>query len=165
MKGAQIRSATLADLPRITEIYNYAVLNTVGTFDLTPKTLEQQTEWFTHHGPRHPVFVGVHDGQLAGYACLSAFSDRCAYQDTAEVSIYVAPEFHRKGWGTQLLSHLISAAREREFSSLVSRIAEGNDASFIIHKKFGFFEAGKLLQVGKKFGRNLDVHFWQLLTP
>ena len=159
----EIRDATLKDLPQITRIYNDAVLTTVGTFDLETKSDAAQRAWFDIHVGRHPVLVAVENEVVTGYAALNAFSDRCGYQDTAEVSVYVDKDHRGKQVGTKLLSRLIERAKEHRLECLVSRIAEGNDASFVMHKKFGFFEAGVLKRVGKKFGRVLDVHYWQLL--
>lgn len=161
--SAEIRDATPQDLPHITRIYNDAVLTTIGTFDLEIKTEAEQKNWFDVHGGRHPVLVAVENNEVAGYASLNAFSDRCGYQDTAEISVYVDPKHRGKQWGTRLLAELIERAKTHRLDCLVSRISEGNEASFVIHRKFGFFEAGVLKKVGKKFGRVLDVHYWQLL--
>lgn len=159
----EIRDASPNDLPHITRIYNDAVLTTVGTFDLDVKTESEQKKWFDVHGGRHPVLVAIVSGEVAGYASLNAFSDRCGYQDTAEISIYIDPQHRGQKLGTKLLAELIGRAKAQRLDCLVSRISEGNEASFVLHRKFGFFEAGVLKKVGKKFGRVLDVHYWQLL--
>lgn len=158
----QIRDATLDDLSQITRIYNDAILTTVGTFDLEIKTESEQKAWFDIHGERHPVLVATVKSEIVGYAALNSFSDRCGYQDTAEVSVYVDPLHRGKQIGTQLLGELVERAKSNRLDCLVSRISEGNEASFVIHRKLGFFEAGILKKVGKKFGRVLDVHYWQL---
>jgi L-amino acid N-acyltransferase YncA len=84
-----IRQASKDDLTAITEIYNEAIHKTVATFDTTPKTREEQKIWFTSHGPKNPILVVEHDGRVVGWASLSMWSDRCAYADTAEVSLYI----------------------------------------------------------------------------
>src|SRR5512136_2869705 len=97
-----IRQATLSDLKSITDIYNEAVLNTVATFDTNPKTLDEQKLWFEKHGTKYPVLVAVEAKAIIGWASLSAWSDRCAYADTAEISLYISVDYRGKGVGRKL---------------------------------------------------------------
>ena len=91
-----IRPATLQDQPGILTIYNESVLNSTATFDTDPRTPEKQVEWFNRHKANHPVLVAEENGQIAGWASLSPWSDRCAYDSTVEVSVYLAPEHRGK---------------------------------------------------------------------
>lgn len=93
-----IRPATLQDQPGILEIYNESVLHSTATFDTDPRTPEKQLEWFNRHKANHPVLVAEYDGKIAGWASLSPWSDRCAYDSTVEVSVYLAPEQRGKDW-------------------------------------------------------------------
>ncbi len=158
-----IRPATLSDIPQITEIYNDAIQNTTATFDTEIKSEEQQLKWFNDHGKKYPVLVAELDGQVAGWASLSKWSDRCAYQDTAEVSVYVDSEHREKGIGKKLLEMLILEGRSAGLHNLVSRITEGNRNSIHIHEKFGFRHIGIMKEAGVKFGKMLDVYFMQKL--
>ena len=97
----QIRAAEINDVPSITEIYNEAVLNTTATFDTEIKTLDNRIEWFNQHGAQHPVLVAIVKGEVAAWASLSRWSDRAAYDTTAEESVYVSKEFRNKGIGKQ----------------------------------------------------------------
>ena len=97
------RRAELKDLETITEIYNNAILTTVATFDTEPKTMDEQRAWFEDHDHKYPVFVVESDGIVVGWASLSKWSDRCAYSDTAEISLYIGEKFHGKGIGKKLL--------------------------------------------------------------
>lgn len=157
-----VRPAVPDDLPAITAIYNEAIRNGIGTFDLEEKTLAQQQIWFATHTARYPIIVASVDGNVTGWACLSPFSDRCGYANTAEVSLYIAPESRGNKLGTQLLAKLIGISLEIGFKNLVSRIAGGNEVSFRLHQRFEFRDMGKLEGVGEKFGKLLDVHYWQL---
>lgn len=158
-----IRPATRADVPAITEIYNEAIRTTTATFDTEPKTIEDRMNWFDAHGERHPVFVATVDGRVVGWSSISKWSDRCAYDDTAETSFYVAKKNRGQGIGRQLKEATIAAARRLGFHSLIARVAEGSDASLHLNRAAGFVPVGTLRQVGRKFGRRLDVHILQLM--
>ena len=92
-----IRRAELADLEAITAIYNEAILTTTATFDTEPKSACEQLPWFRSHGERHPILVADRDGTVVGWAALSKWSERRAYDDTAETSFYVAPRTVARG--------------------------------------------------------------------
>jgi phosphinothricin acetyltransferase len=92
-----IRDALLDDLPGITAIYNEAILRTVATFDTEPKTQDEQKAWFMDHGKRNPIIVADDSGVIAGWAALSKWSDRCAYSDAAEISLYVRKDYQGQG--------------------------------------------------------------------
>ncbi len=156
-----IRPATVADLPAIREIYNEAILTTTATFDTEPKTLEERTQWFHAHDDRHPIIVAELDGQVVGWSSLSKFSDRPAYDDTAESSFYVKSEYRGRGIGRKLKDKMTEDARRLKFHSLVVRIAEGSKESLHLNEAYGYVHVGTLKEVGRKFGKLLDVHLMQ----
>lgn len=156
-----IRPATVDDVPVITDIYNHAILNTTATFDSEIKSLDDRIQWFRDHQPRHPVLISEEDGMLTGFASLSRWSDRCAYEGTVEVSVYIHHEYRGRGTGKRLLEILILEGEKAGFHNLISRISEGNLTSIHIHELMGFQHIGVMKQAGKKFGKFLDVHFMQ----
>ncbi len=158
-----IRRAALPDLEAITEIYNQAILNTVATFDTETKTAGGQRAWFEQHGDRHPILVAEQDGVIVGWASLSAWSDRCAYSDTAEISLYVEESHRNKGIGRKLSEAAIKAGRDAGIHVLIARIAEGNADSIHIAESQGFEHIGIMREVGRKFGKLLDVYLMQKL--
>jgi len=159
----KIRPATPDDLEPIRGIYNDAVLNTVATFDTVPKSPGEQGRWFCEHVPRYPVIVAELDGIVVGWASLSRWSDRPAYDGTAEVSVYVDAAHRGKRIGSALLEALIEAGQKKGFHNLVSRIVEGSDASIHLHERLGFGHVGVLREAGRKFGRLLDVTIMQIV--
>ena len=156
-----IRPATENDVPVITEIYNEAILNTIATFDTEQKTVEQQLNWFRAHDASHPVFVGEFKNLVIAWASLSKWSDRCAYDSTAEVSIYVHKDFRNQGIGKQLMEIIVLEGKERGLHTLISRITSGNEKSIYLHERLGFEQIGVLKEVGKKFDKFHDVHILQ----
>jgi phosphinothricin acetyltransferase len=157
----EIRKAELADLDAITAIYNEAILTTTATFDTEPKTAAERREWFQTHGERHPILVAVLEDKVVGWASLSQWSDRRAYDETAETSFYVKSEFRGRGIGRRLKEATIDEARRLGFHTLIARVAEGSNESLHLNESVGFVRVGTLKEVGRKFGRLLDVHILQ----
>jgi phosphinothricin acetyltransferase len=156
-----IRNAQPSDIEAITDIYNEAILTTVATFDIEPKSVSDRLEWLKSHGERHPVIVCEANGKIAGWASLSKWSERSAYDDTAETSFYVKKEYRGRGIGRRLKEAIIDEARRLKFHTLIARISEGSDASLHLNESFGFVRVGTMKEVGRKFGRFVDVHILQ----
>lgn len=161
MKPVIIRRAAAGDVPAITEIYNEAIVTTTATFDTEPKTTAERMSWFESHGERHPILVAVVDGNVVGWASISKWSDRQAYADTGETSFYVKSEYRGRGVGRQLKAAVVEEARKLGFHSLIARVAHGSRESIHLNESFGFAHVGVLKEVGRKFGRLLDVHVMQ----
>lgn len=157
----KIRNARLSDVDAITEIYNEAILTTTATFDTAPKSVSERLEWLNSRGERHPVIVIELDGIVVGWASLSRWSERSAYDDTAETSFYVKSGYRGRGFGRKLKEAIIDEARRLKFHTLIARITEGGDVSLHLNDSFGFVHVGTLKEVGRKFGRLLDVHILQ----
>ena len=145
----------------ITEIYNNAIKMTTATFDTTPKTMEEQRLWFQDHGPKNPVMVAEQDGIIIAWGSLSKWSDRCAYTDTAEVSLYVTDPYQGKGIGTHLLKQLLKEGHKQGLHAVIARITEGNTHSLSMHESLGFFHIGVMKEVGVKFDKRLNVHLME----
>jgi L-amino acid N-acyltransferase YncA len=156
-----IRKANLNDLEAITEIYNDAIINTVATFDTQPKTIKEQMEWFRSHDSKHPILVLEEESKIIGFASLSEWSDRCAYSDTAEISLYIKKEYREKGFGKKLLETILDEGKRVGIHSIIARIAEGNAISVHLFESSDFNHVGILKEVGHKFGKLLDVHLMQ----
>jgi len=160
-----IRPAKIDDLNAITEIYNEAILTTDATFDIEPKTAAEQRVWFTNHGPKNPILVAELDDIVVGWASLSEWSDRCAYADTAEISMYVKEGFRGKGIGRRLLEEIIREGEKVGLHTVVARITEGNSESVHLHESVGFEHIGVMKEIGQKLGRLLDVRIMQKIYP
>jgi len=158
-----IRDALASDAAALLRIYNREVLETTATLDAEPRTLEQQLRWLAQRSGGHVVIVVEVAGTVAGFASLSPFKDRAAYRPTVENSVYVDRDFQRRGLGRVLMTALVDRARMFGFHSVIARIAEGNPGSIALHEAFGYRIVGVEREVGRKFGRWLDVTELQLM--
>ena len=158
-----IDDARLDDAPAIARIYNDAVMNTVATFDTQPVSDEIQRERLDHHGERYPVVVARSVDGVIGWASLSAWSDRCAYSVTAELSVYVQSDARGGGAGQLLARAVLDRGRAAGLHTVLARMESGNDVSLHIMAKLGFRDIGIMRQVGYKFDRRLDVTLMQLI--
>lgn len=156
-----IRRASIKDLETIKDIYNEAILTTDATFDTEPKTVAEQRSWFKEHGKRNPIVVAVMDGMICGWASLSKWSNRCAYDDTAEISVYVKKEYHNRGIGKSLMINVLDEGEKVGLHTVISRITDGNAVSIRLHEELGFQHIGIMKEVGKKFDKMLDVCMMQ----
>lgn len=155
-----IRRAQTADLQQLLDIYNYEVLHGVATFDITPKSLDERRQWLEEHNiGNFPLIVAVDTADaVMGYASLSAYRTKEAYRQTAELSVYIAPDHRGKGVASLLLEAIIDIARrETDLHTIVSVITSGNDISRRLHEKFGFEFCGTMRDVGMKWGEWLGI--------
>lgn len=159
----KIRPAVLSDLEAMTEIYNEAILTSTATFDMEPMTRDERLPWFESHDDRHPILVADVEKQIVGWACLSQWRPRRAYADTAETSFYVKASHRGRGIGRQLKQAIIEEARRLGYHTLIAGVAEGNEVSLHLNQSFGFEVVGTFKEVGKKFGKVLDVTYLQLM--
>ncbi len=159
----EIRPARLGDAEAIRRIYNHEVTSTTVTFDLEPRSLAAQQAWLTDRSGAHAVLVGEVGGEVAGFASLSPWRDRPAYTTSVEDSVYVDEQFRGRGIGKALLEDLVEVAARHGFHAVFGRIVGGHAASIALHEAVGFSRAGVEREVGRKFGRWLDVVVMQRL--
>ena len=155
-----IRSANHEDLPAIVEIYNEGGVATTASYDIEPVTLEERAAWFERlRNQGHPVLVLEENGRVVGFASYGSFRDKAAYLHTVEHSVYVAEGSRSNGVGRMLLCALLDHARGRGVHVMLGVLDADNMASRAFHKSLGFIESVVLPEVGRKFGRWLDVVF------
>jgi phosphinothricin acetyltransferase len=153
----EVRLAIPSDAEAIRAIYNVEVAESTNTFDLVPRTLEQQHAWLTDHAGAHPAIVAVTDGGVVGYGSLSPYKERPAYATTVEDSLFVHRDHRGQGVGRRLLDELVRLAGDHGFHAVIARIVGDNAASIRVHEACGFQLVGVEKEVGRKFGRWLDV--------
>ena len=161
---ADIRVATIADVNGINAIYNYFVEHSNAIFDLSPRSIEDARRWFASHDrPDRPVLIAIDQGVIAGWASLSTVSSKKGYDITAEISVYVAPEKHRKGLGWDLVSGALAIGESEKVHCVIARVAVDNDASTMLFEKLGFTKLTIIREVAWKFGKYQDLLLMQKL--
>ena len=157
MDDVVIRLAAAGDAEAIRRIYNHEVEHTTHTFDLVPRTLEDQRAWLRDREGALGVLVAEIDGAVAGFASLSEYRARAAYRTSVESSVYVDESARGRGLGQRLMQELVRVAEARGFHTMIARIAGGHEASIRLHQAAGFSTVGVEKEVGRKFSGWLDV--------
>jgi phosphinothricin acetyltransferase len=161
-----VRLATVEDAEAIRTIYNREVTGSMVTFDLVPRSLDDQRQWLDAHAGAHPAVVAIDDdggGAVTGFGSLSPYRSRPAYSTTVEDSVYVHHDHRGKGVGRLVLAELVRLADVHGFHSVMARIVGGHEASIALHTGCGFELVGIEREVGRKFGKWLDVALMQKL--
>jgi phosphinothricin acetyltransferase len=159
----EVRPAHLDDAESIRVIYNYEVINTTSTFDLVPRSVEDQRDWLAARTGAFSALVAEHDGAVVGFASLSPYKERAAYRTTVEDSVYVDRSHQGRGAGKLLLTAIVEVARSSGFHAVMARIEAGGEVSRALHRSCGFTLVGVEREVGRKFNRWLDIAVMQLL--
>ena len=157
-----IRYAQTADIGTILDIYNDAILNTTSVYYYKPHTIVDMLSWYekkVRHG--FPVLVFEENNHVIGFATFGPFRDRPAYKYTVEHSVYVHKDHRRKGVGIRLMTDLMKIANERGYAAMVAGIDSSNEGSRVMHENLGFTNCGTMKRVGYKFGKWLNLTFYQ----
>jgi phosphinothricin acetyltransferase len=151
----------------ILQIMNEAIVSSTALYDYKPREPSSMAAWFEAKRVKSfPVWGAVNDqGSLVGFASYGTFRAWPAYKYSVEHSVYVAPSQQGQGVGTQLMRRLIESATEQQLHALIGGIDASNTSSVAFHQKLGFVHAGTIKEAGFKFGRWLDLAFYQLLLP
>jgi phosphinothricin acetyltransferase len=156
-----LRPAQTADSARLAAIWNHEVRATTATTDTETRDAAAQRAWLGAHTARYPVVVAaVHDA-IAGYATLTAYRPKPAFDRTVEDSVYVDRRWRGRGVGRALLAHLLEHARALGHHSVLARITADNAPSRRLHEALGFRLIGVEEEVAFKLGRWLDVAVYQ----
>lgn len=147
----------------ILAILNEAIENSTALYDYKPRPASSMQAWFRLKAEHSWPVIGLtsDEGQLLGFATYGSFRSWPAYKYSVEHSIYIHHAHRGQGLGTILLEHLIELAQAREVHTLIGGIDADNRGSIALHRKLGFEHAGTIRQAGYKFGRWLDLAFYQ----
>jgi len=159
MSDCSIRLATPDDAPIINDIQNHYVLGSTATFHTEPLTLEERLAWLKNRLSAHPVTVALAEAAIVGWGALEVFRGRPAYRHTAEFSVYVHHDWHRRGVGRAIMADLEMRARELRYHALVGGCCSESTAVIAMLEALGYERVARFREVGRKFDRWIDVVF------
>lgn len=162
----RVRDAEPGDAEAIAEIYYYYILNSHATFELDPidaVEMLRRIENSVEHGL--PFLVADSDEKIVGYAHAQPYKQRAAYKRSVEISVYISPASTATGIGSALYARLFERLGSLDIHAVIGGISLPNDASVRLHEKFGMTKVAHFREVGNKFGRWIDVGYWQLVLP
>lgn len=161
-----IRTATSDDAGAIAEIYNHYITSSIATFEEEPVSAETLRQRMTAvERAALPWLVAEARGAIDGYAYAAPWRERRAYRFSVETTVYLRPGQAGRGLGVQLYQAIISALASRGVHAAMGGISLPNEPSIALHEKLGFRKVAHFPEVGFKFGRWIDVGYWQLLFP
>ena len=165
----RIRQCDENQLPEILEIFNEAILHSTALYDYKPRTMENMQTWYAAKRQGNYPIIGVfdRDEKLLGFTSYGSFRNWPAYKYSVEHSIYIRFDMRGNGLGKLLLREIIKSAEEQDYHVLIGGIDASNATSISLHEKEGFVLSGTIRQAGYKFGKWLDLSFYQLIlkTP
>jgi len=156
-----------SEAAQILEIFNHAILHTTALYEYKPRTMTTMQQWFANKSAGNFPVIGLKadDGTLLAFGSYGTFRAFPAFKYSVEHSVYVHPDHQGKGLGKQMLQLLIEAGQAQGYHLLIGGIDAENSASIALHQKLGFVHSGTISQTGFKFGRWLDLAFYQLTLP
>lgn len=163
MTPASIRDADADDLPAVAAIYTHYTLRTTTTFNTEVRTPREWMQRFSaRSGPGHHLLVAERDGAVVGYVETQRFRPKPAYDRSVELSVYLAPDVTGGGVGGALFAELLGRLEAHpQVHRVYAIIALPNDVSVAFHERWGFVHRGTLSEAGYKFGRYLDVAYYE----
>ena len=150
-----------SDAVQLCDIYNYYIKNSVITFEEEEINKDEMVRRINEVTLKYPWIVFEENGIIKGYAYANRWKERSSYRYSAENTVYVHKDHFVKGIGRKLLEELIDRLRQAGIHSILAGIALPNEASIVLHEKCGFIKCGILKEVGYKFGKWVDVGYWE----
>jgi phosphinothricin acetyltransferase len=163
MQPISIRPATLGDAAAICAIYNPYVADTTISFEEEAVDAADMARRIADvHDAGLPWLVAQAEGRVLGYAYATKWRARPAYRTSVESTVYTGLDAAGRGIGTLLYRALLDELRRREVHMVIGGIAQPNERSVALHEKMGFRKVAHFSEVGRKFGRWVDVGYWEL---
>jgi phosphinothricin acetyltransferase len=159
-----VRKAEIKDAAQITAIYNFYIENTHHTFETEPINSAEMQRRIEIIIENYPFLVAEESGEITAYAYATKYKPRAAYKHSVEVSVYVKNGESGKGIGVKLYRKLLEELSVMDIHAIIAGIALPNDASITLHEKFGFEKVAHFREVGLKFGRWINVGYWELIN-
>lgn len=163
-----IRHATIFDAEAVAAIYNHAIEHTDASLWYDPRPVEELRGQMEQASERYPWLV-AEDGErpadesgVAGWACVKPWNPRDGYRHTVETTIYIHHKHRGRGVGRFLYGELFRLIREQGFKHVIAGISLPNPASERLHEAMGMSRVAHFPGIGEKFGKRVDVGYWQV---
>jgi L-amino acid N-acyltransferase YncA len=161
MKDIRFKNIEEADLAVALDIYNYYIKTTTATFRLEPITIDVFKSFIFLDHPKYKAYLIYHQDEIVGFCFVTQYKNLPAYDHTAEMGVYLKPDFTRLGLGPEATKHLEQTAAGNGIKVLIASISGENTASLKLMRKLGYDECGHFKNVGEKWGRIIDVIYFQ----
>ncbi|HET7528303.1 MAG TPA: GNAT family N-acetyltransferase [Burkholderiaceae bacterium] len=163
MEPLSVRAAQSDDLAAMLAIYNDVIATSTAIYSAQPSTLDERRGWFSARvAGGYPVLAALRGGELVGYASFGEFRGVWpGYRHSVEHSVYVRADSRQQGVGSALVRALFPLAVEQSKHVMIGGIDAANDGSLRMHERLGFQRVAHFREVGRKFGRWLDLVFVQ----
>lgn len=148
-------------LDKVLQIYTHYVLNTTATFHSLPLTREEMSEIVFFNSEKYKTFVICEESEVCGYVLITQHKKREAYDGTAEVTVYLKPDFTGKGLGSMAIKYIEEYGKSQKLHVLVATICGQNKESIRLFQNNGYSQCAHYKEVGQKFGQLLDVVAYQ----
>ena len=158
-----IRAVNNSDIPKICEIYNYYIINSIITFEESVVSVDEITNRISEITSDFPWLVYEENGEILGYSYASKWKGRCAYRYSVESTVYLSNSATSKGIGSKLYEELIKQLKQKSIHAIIGGIALPNEKSVALHEKFGFQKVAHFKETGFKFNQWIDVGYWELI--
>lgn len=160
-----IRKVEIKDVKEICEIFNHYVLNSISTFEMQEVSIHQMQEKIKGHNSNLPWLAYIDNGEILGYVKVNDWKsgtyNKSAYINTYESSVYIKIGHGRKGIGSVLYKEMFKCLKKLEYYTVIGGIALPNPASVALHENFNFKKVAYFKELGFKFGKRVDVGYWQ----
>ncbi|MBN1799710.1 MAG: N-acetyltransferase [Spirochaetales bacterium] len=150
-----------SDLNALLEIYNFYLRNSTATFDYKEIDINEFKSRISFNIDMYKTFLMNHQDKLTGFCFLTQFKNKPALDRTAEIGIYLYPEFTQKGIGKLAIEFLENYALSTQIKVIISCISGENEASIKLFSKMNYIKCGHFKEIGMKFNRILDVIYYQ----
>lgn len=161
MAGPIVRDATSGDLPAITRIYNWTIVDNHVSFDTAPYDDASRAAWWEARSAELPCLVAEIDGTVCGVSYASWYRPKLGYRTTVETTIVLDTDYLQRGLGTLLLSTMLDRLAAKGFHRAIAIVALPNDGSVALHQRLGYRSVGTLTEVGHKLGQKWDTAMFE----
>jgi L-amino acid N-acyltransferase YncA len=161
LDNLKFQKAETKDLEAILDLYNFYIKTTTVTFDHNPISMEDLSQRIFISHEKYQTYLICNNTETLGFCFLTQYRKKAAYDRTAEIGIYLKPEYIGKGIGRTTVAFLEKTAVNKRIKVILATISGENTASIKLFQRMGFKQCAHYKEIGEKFGRILDIVDYQ----